>query len=182
MKFRWILGVIFLCVAGSSLAEQGCPSGQIPAQAGGNMASCGPIPPGYYQQQAPAVTVPSGEWIKTWGAVSVGAIDSTTSYGVTAGKLSKEDAEQDSLKRCASHGEDNCKVAFTYYNQCIAIAEPQINGLPLSSGSIRFVSAPTVSKASSESSKKCAEFNKETSGVKCKVVYTACTEPIFRSY
>jgi hypothetical protein len=182
MKVRFIIALLAFTIAGLAQAEQGCPPGQIPAQAGGNVTSCGPIPAGYYQQQQQAAPTPSGEWIKTWGAVSVGAIDSTTSYGVTAGKLSKEDAEQDSLKRCASHGEDNCKVAFTYYNQCVAIAEPQINGLPLSSGSIRFVSAPTVSKASSESSKKCAEFNKKTSGVKCKVVYTACTEPIFRSY
>jgi hypothetical protein len=182
MKFGWILGVIFSCVAGSSLAEQGCPSGQIPAQANGNIASCGPIPDGYYQQQGPVAPRPSGEWIKTWGAISMGSIDDTTSFGVTTGKLSKLDAEEDSLRRCASHGEDNCKVLISYHNQCVAISEPQIDGLPFSTGVVNATRAGTTFEASKLSAADCAEKNKKTPHAQCKVTYTACTEQIFHKY
>jgi len=182
MKIRFILALLAFTIAGLAQAEQGCPPGQIPAQAGGNVTSCGPIPAGYYQQQQQAAPTPSGEWIKTWGAIAVGAIDSITSYGVTTGKLSKAEAERDSLKRCSSHGEDNCKVVFTYHNQCAAIAEPQINDLPLSTGVIRFAGSATVTQASNEASKDCKVFNKGMPNLQCKIIYTACTEQIFQKY
>jgi len=182
MKFRWIFFLLISCATIGAKAEQGCPPGQIPAQAGGNVTSCGPIPDGYYQQQTPAAPTPSGEWIRTWGAISVGSVDSTTIYGVNTGKLSKSEAEEDSLRRCSSRAGDSCKVYFTYYNQCVAIAEPQVGGLPAPSGVIRFISAATISQASSESSKRCVDYNKGIAGAKCKVIYTACTEPIFRQF
>jgi hypothetical protein len=175
--------LLLLISISSAQAEQGCPPGQIPAQAGGNMASCGPIPDGYYQQQQGQVAPsPSGEWIKTWGAISMGSIDDTTSFGVTTGKLSKSDAEEDSLRRCASHGEDNCKVLISYHNQCAAISEPQINGLPFSTGVVSASRAGTTAEASKLSAADCAEKNKKTPQAQCKVTYTACTEQIFHKY
>jgi len=178
MHLRSATILIISCITGNVRAEQGCPPGQYPIGGQGAMA-CAPIPQeNQVQQQA----VPSGEWIRTWGAISVGSVDSTTIYGVNTGKLSKSEAEEDSLRRCSSHAGDSCKVSFTYYNQCVAIAEPQVGGLPLSSGVIRFISAATISQASSESSKRCSDSNKGVAGAKCKVVYTACTEPIFRQF
>jgi len=178
MRLTLILIPTLACMIGNAGAEQGCPPGQYPI-GGQGATACAPIPQeNQVQQQA----VPNGEWVKTCGAIAAGAIDSTTSYGVTTGKASKSEAEQDSLRRCASHGEDNCKVAFTYRNQCVAIAEPQINGLPLTSGAIRFAGAATVSQASSEAYKDCRKFNEITPVATCKIVYTACTEPIFHRY
>jgi len=163
----------------SAQAEEGCPPGQIPAQAGGGMTSCGPIPAGYYQGQL-AAPRPSGEWIKTWGAISIGSIDSITNYGVTTGKLSKSEAEIDSLRRCASHGEDNCKVLIAYRNQCVALTEPQVNGLP--SGVVSASGAATIAEASDISNADCKEKNKSAPQTQCKIIYTACTDPIFHKY
>jgi len=70
IKNLLLLAFVFLAALGDARAEQGCPPGQIPAQAGGSMTSCGPIPAGYYQQQQTASPRPSGEWIETWGAIA----------------------------------------------------------------------------------------------------------------
>ncbi|MDC8640877.1 DUF4189 domain-containing protein [Xanthomonas hortorum] len=84
---------------------QGCPPGQY--QIGGQGAiACAPIPQGNSEQTTPAPR-PLGKWIKTWGAIAMGSVDSIFSYGVTTGKLSKSEAEKDALNRCASHGEKN---------------------------------------------------------------------------
>jgi len=174
------LSFLALVASGSALAEQGCPPGQIPAQAGGNMASCGPIPEGYYQQQS--APQPSGKWIKTWGAVAMGSVDSTPIYGVPTGKLSKRDAEKDSLRRCSSHGATDCKVIFTYNNQCTAIAEPHINKQPFPGGIVRIAGAGTTVEASNLALKGCEDRNKGIQQAKCETVYTACTDPIFQQY
>jgi hypothetical protein len=179
MKSYWTVLLLIASIA-SAQAEEGCPPGQIPAQAGGGVTSCGPISAGYYQQQQPAASRPSGEWIKTWGAISIGSIDSITNYGVTTGKLSKSEAEQDSLRRCASHGEDNCKVLVSYRNQCVALTEPQVNGLP--SGVVSASGAATIAKASDISTADCKNKNKNTPQAQCKILYTACTDPIFHKY
>ena len=171
-----------MCIAGSALAEQGCPPGQIPAQAGGSVTSCGPIPEGYYQQQESSPPRPSGKWIRTWGAIAVGSIDSTTSYGVTTGKLSKSEAELDAMRRCASHGETNCKVGLAYENQCAVIVEPHINGRPFPTGFIRIVGRATVPEASKAALEICKEDNKTTPQAKCEIVYNACSDPLFQSF
>jgi len=179
-KFSRALVLLTLLLAGSAIAEQGCPPGQIPAQAGGNMTSCGPIPAGYYQQ--PSAPSPSGRWIKTWGAIAMGSVDATTIYGVPTGKLSKSEAEQDSLRRCSSKGATDCKVVFTYNNQCTAIAEPHINKLPFPNGIVKFTGAGTTVEASNLALKECKERNQGTPQAQCEVVYTTCTEPIFQAY
>lgn len=182
-NMRWNKFAFFLFIfASSAMAEQGCPPGQIPAQSNGNMASCGPIPPGYYQSQESAPPRPSGNWIKTWGAIAIGSIDSITSYGVTTGKLSKSEAEQDALRRCASHGETNCQIGLAYKNQCAVIAEPQINGKPFPDGLSDFVGAGTTSEASTVALDRCKVDNKSTASATCKIIYQACTEPIFQKY
>jgi hypothetical protein len=182
MRSYLVLASLILCIAYRANAEQGCPPGQIPAQAGGGVTSCGPIPDGYYQQQEPTGPRPSGEWVKTWGAISMGSIDATTSLGVTTGKLSQSEAERDSLRRCGSHGEDNCKVFISYRNQCVALAEPQINGMPFSTGVLGATNAATVAEAREKSTLNCEEKNKKTPQALCKILYAACTEPIFRKY
>jgi hypothetical protein len=165
-------------IASVAYAEGACPPGQYPIGGQGAIA-CAPIPQGSPVQQEAR---PNGKWIKTWGAVAVGSIDSTTSYGVTTGKLSKSAAEQDAMRRCASHGETNCKLALAYENQCAVVVEPHINGLPFPTGVSRVVGRGTVHEASQAALEICKEDNRETPAAKCEIVYSACSEPIFQKF
>jgi hypothetical protein len=159
---------------------QGCPPGQY--QIGGQGAiACAPIPQGNSEQTTSAPR-PLGKWIKTWGAIAMGSVDSIFSYGVTTGKLSKSEAEKDALNRCASHGEKNCKIGLAYENQCAAIAEPKVNGKPFSTGLSNFVGAGTTVEASNVALERCKADNRPTPGVECKIIYEACSEPIFEAY
>jgi len=176
-----LLPVALLLASGVAYAENGCPPGQLPAQANGVITSCTPIPSGYYQQEAPQPR-PSGRWIKTWGAIAMGSTDSGTIFGVTTGKLSEAEAEADALRRCSSRGLKNCEVVLKYHNQCAAVAEPQIDGRPFNGGRISLAGSSTVSEASNRVLEDCKKTNKSTPEAECKVVYTACTEQIFEKF
>ncbi|WP_230429880.1 DUF4189 domain-containing protein [Xanthomonas melonis] len=122
MKLILPLAFFYILLTSTDGWAQGCPVGQY--QIGGQGAvACAPIPQASSTEQQ---SLPSGKWIKTWGAIAMGSVDSIFSYGVTNGKLSKSEAEKDALKRCASHGEKNCKIGLAYKNQCAAIAEPKL--------------------------------------------------------
>ncbi|SOO30812.1 conserved hypothetical protein [Xanthomonas phaseoli pv. phaseoli] len=149
MRFSYFYIFVLAFYADISYAEGGCPAGQYPIGGQGAMA-CAPIPQTTQQQQKP-----QGTWVKTWGAIAMGFIDSTTSYGVTTGKPSKAEAEADALRRCASHGEKNCQIGLSYRNQCAVIAEAQINGKPFPNGSSEFIGASTESIAGTLALEKC---------------------------
>ncbi|UKE52484.1 DUF4189 domain-containing protein [Xanthomonas translucens] len=167
---------MLLTAAINANAEQGCPPGQLPAQSNGNMSSCGPIPPGYYQQQEAPAPRPSGKWLKTWGAIA--SDDDGGSIGVSKGKLKKVDAQNDALSQCKSvHGKE-CKVEFVYENQCTAIAEPYLDDKPIE-GVISFTGGPTKDVAGSDALSSCKKNNANAS---CRIMYTACSEPIFEPY
>lgn len=183
MKFTpHLLPAALLLAVGVVYAENGCPPGQLPAQANGAITSCTPIPSGYYQSQSVPAPRPSGKWITTWGAIAMGSIDDTKNYGVTTGKLSKAEAEADALRRCASHGEKDCRVFISYHNQCAAIAEPQTNGLPISAGRVSFARAVSIPEATKIAQTDCKKTNSSVLGVDCKMVYQACTEQIFQKF
>ncbi|MGX1997808.1 MULTISPECIES: DUF4189 domain-containing protein [Xanthomonas] len=156
----------------SATAEQGCPPGQYPI-GGQGAAACAPIPQSQTQQTQPS---PIGKWIKTWGAVALDESD-VGALGVSAGKLSKNDAQQTALANCAKAGGTKCKEWATYRNQCIAVAEPYSNGRS-ASGSLQFVTGPSLEKNNSEASSRCLSKNK----IECRVIYTACSEPIFQKF
>ncbi len=176
MRFSRFLIFLLVCVTNFAYAEGGCPSGQYPIGGQGAVA-CAPLPQGEAQPSRPI-----GKWIKTWGAIAMGSIDSTASYGVTSGKLSKVEAELDALRRCSSHGETNCSIALSYENQCAVIAEPQLSGKPLSSGFVKFVGAETTVKASNIALEKCKKENKDSPSARCEIVYKNCTEQIFQKF
>jgi hypothetical protein len=180
MKYYWPYLLLFPLFINANIAraEGACPPGQYPI-GGQGAAACAPIPQGSVAQPPAS---PAGKWTKTWGAIAMGSVDSTTIYGVPTGKLSKSEAEQDALMRCSSQGATDCKVVFTYNNQCTAIAEPHIDKLPFSGGIIKFAGAATTLEASDLALKQCKERNQQTPQAKCEVVYTACTEPVFQSY
>ncbi|UUE99785.1 DUF4189 domain-containing protein [Xanthomonas hortorum pv. pelargonii] len=177
MNILFLLALYAFSFIGFARAEGGCPPGQYPIGGQGAMA-CAPLPQGSNQQQAR----PSGKWIKTWSAIAMGSIDSVTSYGVTTGKLSKAEAEVDALLRCGSHGETNCQIGLSYRNRCAVVAEPHVNDKPFSEGYSTFIGASTVQKASDIALNQCNQANKEFAGSKCAIVYSACSEPIFRKF
>ncbi|MCC4615278.1 DUF4189 domain-containing protein [Xanthomonas campestris pv. asclepiadis] len=161
-----------LFVSLSAWAEQGCPAGQIPAQSNGSMASCGPIPAGYYQEQPAPAPRPTGKWIKTWGAI---AGDGNENLGVSTGKLKKSEAQQDALEKCEGASQDKCSVLYVYENRCAAIAEPERRGAIIRG----FAAGPSIEVANRNAISFC---KKENSGGQCKTIYTACTEPVFKSF
>ncbi|UKE79174.1 DUF4189 domain-containing protein [Xanthomonas graminis] len=166
---------LLLIVGFPVMAEQGCPPGQIPAQASGNMASCGPIPPGYYQQQEQAAPRPSGKWIKTWGAI---AQDSVNGFlGVSAGKTSKDEAEEDARAKCVEAGGTQCKDWANYKNQCAAVAGPYKNGNP-APGALQFARGPSLQEVQHRAVDGCSSAK----GAQCQVLYSDCSEPIFQKY
>ncbi|UYK71695.1 DUF4189 domain-containing protein [Xanthomonas sacchari] len=176
-KIRLIVCIAGLILAGTVYAEGGCPPGQYPI-GGQGAVGCAPILQDQPSQQQAAR--PAGRWVETWGAIAMGSMDSINSYGVTTGKRSKSEAESDALKRCASHGEANCKIGLAYKNQCAAVAEPSIDGKTFADGASNFVGAGSTAKASEVALERCGRSNK--SRAICKIIYTACTEPVYEQY
>ncbi|MCQ2994331.1 DUF4189 domain-containing protein [Pseudomonas quasicaspiana] len=170
MKFYWSLIFLLALTPNFASAEGGCPAGQYPIGGQGAVA-CAPMPQNNSQPQAR----PLGEWIKTWGAIAMGSIDSITTYGVSTGKLSESDARKEALAYCGSHGEDDCKVLLTYRNQCAAVATPKIDGKP--SGSTHMTGRATLEEASADALDACKKNNPKA---QCNVAYTDCTKQFFQ--
>ncbi|MDV2449526.1 DUF4189 domain-containing protein [Xanthomonas hortorum] len=176
MRISNYLVFLTLLFSATAQAEQGCPPGQYPI-GGQGVAACAPIPGGNTQDATEPR--PLGKWIKTWGAVAIGSLGLERNLGVTTGKLSKKEAESDALARCAKHGEKDCKIGLTYRNQCIAVGEPQIDGKPNLVGNVQFFTDQTIDQAAASAQDACERRNPAN---QCKVIYTACSEPIFKSY
>ena len=111
-----------------------------------------------------------GHWDKTWGAIA----DSPNLIGgVSTGELSKRAAEKRALEACEERGGRSCVVSFTYFNQCMALINPQILGT-----SNFAQTAGSIELASELGLKYCRE--KAGPGASCKVVYSDCTMPKYR--
>ncbi len=94
-------------------------------------------------------------------------------YGTVTGKLSKKEAEKEALAKCASSGGANCRVSFTYKNQCVAAVIAQ-SGF----ADTRFATASDKEQAGQEAIKDCEGLG----GVGCEVVYSACSIPHFQKF
>ncbi|WP_260676217.1 DUF4189 domain-containing protein [Xanthomonas graminis] len=155
MKFK-ILPLLFIMnFASNAMAEGACPPGQYPIGGQGAIA-CAPIPQENSIQQKAR---PSGKWLKTWGAIAMGTIDSTPHYGVPVGKSSKSEAESDALARCTKQGAIDCEVILAYFNQCAAIAEPstptgEIFGAVVATGRASIEQAVSAAQESCENKNK----------------------------
>ncbi|KAB7773733.1 hypothetical protein CEK69_03120 [Xanthomonas sp. LMG 12462] len=170
---------ILMCAAYGAHAEGGCPPGQYPI-GGQGAAGCAPMPQSQAApQEAPR---PTGYWVKTWGAIAMGAGDGWNSLGVTTGKASKSEAEADALRRCSSDGVKDCRIGFVYKNQCAAVAEPQVGGRAYLDGPTSFAAAGDEEAASGVAMERCERENRAVSGMQCKVIYTACSKAVFKSY
>ncbi|WP_426683079.1 DUF4189 domain-containing protein [Xanthomonas translucens pv. undulosa] len=168
---NFLLTFMLLTAAINSHAEQGCPPGQYPI-GGQGVAACAPIP-----KENPIVEQPrpSGKWLKTWGAI---ASDGGDNLGVSTGKLKKADAQDDALSKCKAQSGNECRMEFVYENQCAAIAEPY-RGESAISGIMGYAGAPTKDIASTNALSFCKKNNANAS---CRIIYTACSEPIFERY
>lgn len=170
-SFGKIIFKLSICLAlgvaaESALAEGRCPPGQYPI--GDSRApGCAPISAGSSGDAGPRAT---GRWIKTWGAI---ATSSTGASGTATGEVKKSDAVKSAVSECAGSGARDCRVSFTYKNQCAAAAVPS-SGTPGTS----FGSAATKELAKGVATKLCDSRG----GHGCEVVYSACTEPKFEAF
>ncbi|WP_353949491.1 DUF4189 domain-containing protein [Xanthomonas indica] len=150
--------LFLLTLSGSCFAQTRCPGG---VQAGS--AQCLPD-----EDSAPAR--PTGEWIKTWGAIVMS--DAGQEGWSSVGKFSKDDAVQDALDKCHAVGVSDCSVKMTYFNQCVAIANPA-KGVGSS-----IIAAKDEREAGELASEACSK----RTGSQCFVKFTECTRPFFKKY
>lgn len=141
-------------------AQTACPSGVAPGS-----ALCGPSSDG----EAAAPPRPTGEWIKTWGAI---ATSPSGNGGVSSRQLSEEAARKKALENCRSAGTRDCKVEFVYQNQCVALVHP------VQAMGAAFTTAATAEEAVRLGKARCAELGKG----ECKVAISECSEPVFRKF
>ena len=114
-------------------------------------------------QQAPAAGPPA-VWEDRWGAIAQD--EKTGMTGLAKEQKSESQATKAAISDCIQGGGLNCKIIFTYGNECVAIAA----GAPGSG----FARNSSLNDAKNQSINSC---NKHSS-TPCKVVYTDCSLPI----
>ncbi|WP_372176894.1 DUF4189 domain-containing protein [Xanthomonas axonopodis pv. phyllanthi] len=148
---------------GAAFGQTACPVGVAPGS-----PQCG-SDSGTSRGETPAPPPrPTGEWIKTWGAIANSS--ATGGAGTTVGKLSENEAKRAALRQCAANRATDCKVKLTYQNQCAALIS--------SSSQTFFQASPTEARAINLATKSCEESDSGS----CKVMYSECTKPIFNKY
>jgi hypothetical protein len=144
-------------------AEGGCPAGMIP-YSGTDISSCGPMPPGYYQQlpsQAP--TASPLRWESRWGAI---ATDGTKGIlGAATDAADKLSAEKKAMADCLAKGGLACKIQVSYANGCAAMIVGN-RGFSTANGS-------TEDEAIRKSTKICSADG----DTGCRIYYIACSHP-----
>jgi len=153
-----VVGVSFFSEV--SLAQTACPVGTA-----AGAATCGPTGGDEIATQSR----PTGEWIKTWGAI---ATSPSGDGGVSSGRLSKEQAESVALQNCKNSGVQSCKVEFVYKNQCVAAV------YPVGADGGVFSTAATIEGAVSRAKSRCESLKKG----ECKVAISECSDPVFRKF
>ena len=155
--------MLALMASPAAFGQTRCPMG---AQMGSIQCIPDDLPAG--GQSAPSR--PTGEWIKTWGAI---ATSDSGDIGSSTGKFSEKDAQAESLKICADFGNADCKVSMTYRNQCVAVvqaARGRTGG--------KIITAATADIAEKRALEKC----RQDSGATCVVRGTDCSDPFFRKF
>ncbi|MCE4317463.1 DUF4189 domain-containing protein [Xanthomonas hortorum pv. gardneri] len=84
--------------------------------------------------------------------------------------VSKNEAEDTAIRRCAVNGASDCKVNLVYRNQCAALVSTQSDSF--------YQGSATKERAIDLAMRSC----KKSNGGECKVLYSECSEPIFRRY
>lgn len=168
MKIKFFVLLLCLTTISSTVAAN-CPDGHyftgrmIQGQ-GVSYPECAPnqqVQQAPAQQQPPA---PRGHWETRWGAIAIDGVKGKLG-GVTNHK-SKYAAETTALKECYSRGggqgSKGCKIDYTYYNQCAAVAW----GDAASSTSGR----DSIQDANQDAIESCTKVTPN-----CVVIYNACS-------
>ncbi|WP_425477214.1 DUF4189 domain-containing protein [Luteimonas huabeiensis] len=117
-----------------------------------------------------AATVP--RWKLTWGAIAFDVATGATGYAV--GEPSQRRARRQALAQCNGKGGRDCEVMLAYQNQCAVIADPVRDGQFIPGESI-YRSGPTIEETSNAALSSCSQRN---GGTGCRIVYSACSEPL----
>lgn len=147
----------------SAHAENGCPPGMIP-YSGTAISSCGPTPPGYYQQNPPqAPAPPPPQWESRWGAIATDAPKGV--IGSSSGVLTEDDAGTRAIADCKSKGGSTCTLKATYSNGC--------GVLLVSDKAFNVNWGPSESIAIQKGMEVC-----KTGGTGCRVYFTSCSPAV----
>lgn len=173
---------LLICIAPVKVHAEGrCPPDQYPI--GDERApGCAPIPGGQgaATQTSPA---PTGKWETRWGAIAENAGTRAPGVplatGVSESRKSRREAVKVALAECKAVGGENCQVSITYNNQCVALADPTAEQLSRGAGKSFGYSAETVVLAKSLAMKACEGSG---GGQSCRIIYSACSMPEFRSF
>lgn len=171
--FRGLLVALVFSWSLHAFAEGNCPPGMYPI-GGQGVQGCAPIP-GASGSTAPQVPAPpprpTGEWIKTWGALA-GAIGGTEG-GASESQLTEDAARNKAIENCQRQGGGRCKVDFVYQNQCVSAVNSEL----VSTGT-KYASSGTIASATKLAVEEC----KKAGGQECRSIYSACAVPFFRKY
>ncbi|MBV6810831.1 DUF4189 domain-containing protein [Xanthomonas sp. NCPPB 3582] len=157
------LFVLNLFLSGVAFGQTACPVGVAPGS-----PQCGPDSGTSRGDIPDPPPRPTGEWLKTWGAIA--GSNATGESGAVTGKLSRQEAERKAVQLCAEGGATDCKVDLSYKNQCAA---------SVSSDKKSFLQgAESKDIAINLAMRDC----KDHGGGECKVIYSGCSDPIFKKY
>lgn len=160
MKKINLLFLLYSIVFSSSIYSQCAPG--VPSA--GNP---GCIPPDqanspYYQGDTAPTYAPKIVWLDRWGAIAVD--EATATAGTVSASANKSKAEGEALTRCSENGGKNCKLIYTYHNQCVAVTQA------IKGGAMFAVSARDEASASQIALDDC--------GKECRVLYSRCSLPV----
>ncbi|QHG89069.1 MULTISPECIES: DUF4189 domain-containing protein [Xanthomonas] len=159
----WVSLFFLVNAVPSAFAQTACPVGVAPGS-----PQCGPDS-GTSRGDIPSPPPrPTGEWIKTWGAIATSK--SMGEAGTSANKTSEDEARRIAIQECERGGAKDCEVNLAYHNQCAALASSQTDTFFQASG--------TEGRAAKLAMQSC----KDSNGGSCKVRYSECTNPVFRKY
>lgn len=178
---RWLVLVMLAMAPYSAMAEGACPPGQYPI-GGQGVQGCAPIPGAGSTGAAPAPR-PTGKWETRWGAVVEDVKPDpnrplATGYAVS--QRSKRAAVSAATSQCKTQGGNKCDVRITYYNQCVALADPDpVNGRIPAGLTSSAVGAENLQKAKGLALDECRSGSK---GASCSVTYSACSMSEFKAF
>lgn len=156
MKFAIpIIFAHFLAItSGGAWAQTACPSG-----VASGSAQCGPS-----TMTEPASTsappVPQSRWADSWGGMASDVKSGIS--GIVTDFPSKRRAKRAAIEECKIRGGEECVVAITYKNQCLAVVDGNKSYI---------VSSPTIERAINLAMHDCVQGG----GNNCHVYYSGCS-------
>lgn len=166
----------------TAFAEGRCPPGQYPV-GGQGAGGCAPIPGSGGGSSESSSPVPTGKWEDRWGAIaeesSPRAPGVPLATGVSESRKTKREANAVALEECKKVGGTKCTVTMTYFNQCVALADPTMDQLIARGGKSIGYRAKTDEDAKALALKECEGLD---GGQQCRIIYSACSLSEFKPY